>query len=387
MTIPMVENNLTRHLQNLANSAAEKVQSLYRPIFFRLEKATDRARLEELLATKPHISVHDNLTSQLGELIKIRNPQRTFNFNPDENELDYAIAAYLAGRDPGDYGVWVYYPWAERLVHLVDETEFIELRTSRNQHKITRAERDTLATKRIGVVGLSVGQSVALSLALERSVGELRLADFDRLELTNLNRIRTGVYNLGVPKVIATAREIAEIDPFLKVICYPDGLTPDNLDAFMTADGRQLDILIDECDSLDMKVLLRHRARQLRIPVVMDTSDRGLLDVERFDLEPERPIFHGLVEGEDLTPDSLKNLSMPEKIAVVGRLIALENASERLKMSLGEIGKTITTWPQLASSVVLGGAVTADVCRRMLLGQYNSSGRYYVDPENIICDN
>jgi hypothetical protein len=29
----------------------------------------------------------------------------------------------------------------------------------------------------------------------------------------------------------------------------------------------------------------------------METSDRGVLDVERFDLEPDRPIFHGLLPG------------------------------------------------------------------------------------------
>jgi tRNA A37 threonylcarbamoyladenosine dehydratase len=55
--------------------------------------------------------------------------------------------------------------------------------------------------KRIGVVGLSVGQSVALTLALERSFGELRLADFDRLDLSNLNRIRAGVHDLNLPNV------------------------------------------------------------------------------------------------------------------------------------------------------------------------------------------
>jgi hypothetical protein len=40
-----------------------------------------------------------------------------------------------------------------------------------------------LARKRIGVVGLSVGQSVALVLALERSFAQLRVADFDTLDL------------------------------------------------------------------------------------------------------------------------------------------------------------------------------------------------------------
>ena len=44
-----------------------------------------------------------------------------------------------------------------------------------------------------------------------------------------------------------------------------------------------------------MKLLVREMARERRIPVLMETSDRGVLDVERFDLEPDRPIFHGLL--------------------------------------------------------------------------------------------
>ncbi len=80
------------------------------------------------------------------------------------------------------------------------EKEFAIVRTNRNKHKITAAEQETLAQKKIGVMGLSVGQSVSLALAMERGFGELRIADFDELDLSNINRIRTGVYNLKIQK-------------------------------------------------------------------------------------------------------------------------------------------------------------------------------------------
>ena len=51
-----------------------------------------------------------------------------------------------------------------------------------------------------------------------------------------------------------------------------------------------------------------------------------------------------------------------------------------------EIGRSIYTWPQLASNVVLGGALTADVVRRILLNQVHTSGRYFVDLEELVCD-
>jgi len=97
----------------------------------------------------------------------------------------------------------------------LEKQDFIELRTSRNLYKITVEERNQLIEKKVGIVGLSVGHTVALNLALERTVGELRLADFDYLELSNLNRVKTNLMNISLSKVIIAAREISELYPFM----------------------------------------------------------------------------------------------------------------------------------------------------------------------------
>jgi mRNA-degrading endonuclease toxin of MazEF toxin-antitoxin module len=57
-----------------------------------------------------------------------------------------------------------------------------------------------------------------------------------------------------------------------------------------------------------------------------------------------------------------------------------------MKASMVEIQQTITTWPQLATAVTLGGAVTADTCRRIFLNQFTDSGRYFIDMEKIMPD-
>ncbi|MFY0253537.1 Rv1355c family protein [Chitinophaga sp. 30R24] len=349
----------------------------YKPVFYDLKNAKDLQTFEALLSSRRHIRINDNLYSQLRELMKIRNPTKRLT----EAEYEEKIQAYLGNTPIEHFGVWVYYSWNDRLVHLVGEADFIELRTSRNQYKITADEIKRLSQKKLGIVGLSVGQSIALTLAMERLCGELRLADFDTLELTNMNRIRCGVHNLQVAKVIIAAREIAELDPFIKVKIYEDGLTEANMDDFFT-DGGVLDIFIEECDGVDIKLLSRMKARELKIPVVMEMNDRGMIDIERFDLEPARPLLHGLVPEVNIA--TLKGLSDAEKLPIFSPMLALENASDRMKYSLGEIGKTITTWPQLASSVVLGGALVADTCRRIALDQLKSSGRYYIDFEQLI---
>lgn len=350
-------------------------QLTHTPVFYHPGNGEEKAALQQLLRANPQISVYDELYSQLKELVKSLHPTRPLS----GEESEAAIERHLNGIPLEDYGVWVYYPWAEKLVHLLGKEEFIALRTSRNLHKITREERDILRQKKIGVIGLSVGQSIALTLAMERIGGELRLADFDTVELSNMNRLRTSVFNLAMPKVIIAAREIAELDPFLEVRCFTDGITENNLDAFLTG----LDVLVEECDGIDVKILSRKKAKAMGIPVVMDTNDRGMLDIERFDLDPSYPLLHGLIPDiADL--GSLRHLTNEEKIPILGPMAGMAHMSPRMKYSLGEIGKTITTWPQLASSVMLGGAMVADTCRRILLGQLQSSGRYYVDFDQLI---
>ncbi len=360
----------------LANSEDHRL--VYLPEFFRLSVPEDKLRFYDCLKI-PGIRVSSELHGQIRELVKSKNP--TYKYKPAE--LDDAATAYLGDVPEEEYGVWVYYPWLNRMVHILDEDEYRDVRTNRNQYKITPEERDILATRKIGVLGLSVGQAVAIALSMERSFGELRIADFDELELSNLNRIRSGVQDLGLLKTVSTARQIAEIDPYLNVKCFHEGLTEDNLDQFFT-EGGLLDIVVDECDGLDIKILTRLKARELGVPVVMETSDRGMIDIERFDHEPNRPIMHGLIEHLDQNPANLKGLTNEEKIPYILPMLGLDTMSDRLKASMLEVEQSITTWPQLASDVILGGAVSANVCRRMCLGQFESSGRFFVDMNEIV---
>jgi len=365
-------------LQYLSDNKVLYAKTLWVPLFFDLKKEGDKNELEQLLISNSTLAIIDEIQSQLEELIKLRNPKIKFK----QTEIDLEIKNHIGSLSDEEYGVWVYYPWLNKLVHILDEDEFVEVRTNRNQYKITPEEEDILRSKKIGIIGLSVGKSIALTIALERICGELVLADFDIIELSNLNRIQTGVQNIGVKKTVVVAREIAEIDPFLKINCYHDGLTEENVNDFFTKDGR-LDICIEVCDGLHTKIFARQVAKGLKIPVVMNSSDRGTTDIERFDLDPELPILHGLIDHLDLTLVKQAKTN-EEKVPYLLPMLGLETSSERLKASMLEIEETISTWPQLASGVVFGGGICTDVCRRILLNQFTNSGRYFVDTEEHI---
>ncbi|CDO10469.1 hypothetical protein C1S82_01515 [Mycolicibacterium cosmeticum] len=268
---------------------------------------------------------------------------------------------------------WVYFPWRRTVVAMLGPLGFRRLRLDRNRNLITLDEQHRLGQLRIGVVGLSVGHVIAHTLAAQGVCGELRLTDFDDLELSNLNRVPATVFDEGQNKAIVAARRIAEVDPYLTVHADTSGITAETIDPFL--DG--LDILIEVCDSLDTKVLVREAARARRIPVLMATSDRGLVDVERFDLDPTRPILHGLLGNVETA--GLAGLTSADKVPYVLGILDAGQLSGRMAASLCEVGQTLSTWPQLAGEVTLGAALIAEAVRRIGSGEPLPSGRVRID--------
>ncbi|HKQ29874.1 MAG TPA: Rv1355c family protein [Burkholderiales bacterium] len=320
--------------------------------------------------------VADTIDAQLDELVRTRSPAA--KLRPDEARR--AVAHELAGRHRDAYGTWVHYPWSCRLVHVLPEAAYRELRGDRNRYKITTDERLLLGSLRIGVVGLSVGQSIAITLAQEGIGNAFHLADFDVLSLSNLNRIRGGAHAIGCNKAVMTARAITEISPYDEVRVFEGGVTSHDLAAFLEG----VDVVIEECDSIDVKVAVRLAARERGVPVVMVNSEGGVLDIERFDREPSRPIFHGLAGEVD--PERLRAADHDAKVAFLLPIVGAENLSDRMVASLVEIDASVSTWPQLASGVALGSALVTDAVRRMRLGQLTSSGRFVVNVERLVRD-
>ena len=361
---------------NALRSCAEPDRHTWRPVLF--EPSRNGTALEAMLGSGAVHAVHDTIDAQLTELIRTREPHRRFT----EAELAEAISDQLAGAARWEYGVWAWYPWSARLVHVLPREEFRMVRTDRNREKIQRPEQRWLLGRRIGIVGLSVGNSAAVTLVLGGIGGSFRLADFDELSLSNLNRLRTGIHDLGVNKAVLCARQMYEIDPYLDIEIMPTGLTADTMAQFVGDQGERLDLLVEECDTPYVKIAAREAARAQRIPVVMDCNDRGMLDIERFDLEPARPLLHGRIG--DLRADDLPELTPAARADLILAMVDAERISPELAAAFPEIGRTLSSWPQLAADVALGGALVADAARRILLGLPCESGRYYVDLAELV---
>jgi len=339
------------------------------PLIFDRGESSQREQMDELMGTGQVNHVDDTIEAQMIDLVEARHPNQRLA----GEALEVQKMRLLNGRPRNRYGCWVYFPWNRRMVHLLPADAFSEIRADRNRNKITAAEQVKLGRLKIALAGLSVGNAVATTIALEGLCGELRLADFDTLELSNMNRIRCGVHHLGLRKAVICARQIFEQNPFARLVLYTDGVTEDNIDEFVTG----TDLVIDECDSLVIKVLLREEAKKRRIPVLMETSDRGLLDVERFDLEPERPILHGLLGS--LTSGEVAKTPPEARLGLILQIVGGTHLSPRALASLLELGQSLRGLSQLGSDVTLGGATTAIAVRQIALGVPVGSGRTYID--------
>src|ERR1044072_3432276 len=203
-------------------SLSLRADTEHRTFLFRL--TPDDVERFDVLCRERRVNVIDTIERQLADLALVRLPSAHRSAARDRF-VQQAVAAEGAR---ALYGVWGYFPRADKVVHLLGPGDYFDVITNRNQDKITRAEQIRLRAKRVGVVGLSVGGEAAVTLAQEHLCGEIVLADFDRLDLSNLNRLHAGCDELGLPKTAIAARRIAKIDPYLKVTVFGAGVTAED---------------------------------------------------------------------------------------------------------------------------------------------------------------
>ena len=246
---------------------------------------------------------------------------------------------------------------------LPNEKEFQNERTVRNRNLITTEEQKKFYNATIGIAGLSVGSSIATAIVLTGGGKHLRLADNDTLELSNMNRIVASVEDLGKLKTDIISRRLLDMNPYLDINLFPEGLTEKNIASFT----KGLDVMIDEVDNMAIKYRIREYCKKYRIPLISaaDNGDRAVIDVERYDRNPQPNFFHGRL-GK-ITYDELAKLDKIGTGKMITKLVG--DIPDRMRESLAQIGKTLASWPQLGSIAMLNGAAVAYAVRQILLGK------------------
>ena len=332
-------------------------------------------------ADLPHgIQIIDAFESALRELFFINHP----NLKKTMPEAQVPLSEFIEAGDIEP--VWVYYPHRNLAISTLPEDLYFKVRTSRNRDIISTEEQLNFRNLTVGIAGLSVGSAIVSSLNVSGGPKRMKIADFDEVELSNLNRIKAKLIDIHRNKAEVAAEEVWLLDPYADLHIFDKGINKDNLHDFILGDPK-LDVFIDEMDSIDLKFEARFLCKENRIPVLMatDNGDSVILDVERFDLEPQREIFHGLV-GE-MHKEDLKNMDFKKWLQLATKIVGPEYLTERMQMSLLDIGKNIPAVPQLGTTANLAGAAMAFAVRMIANKMDLPSGRYAFGLEEKLVPN
>src|ERR1700694_1517105 len=330
----------------------------------------------DLEKTQKGLAVVDNINLYLNELFDIAFPSKKDTKSEEEVEK---FANNVLKNNPNNWGKWVYLPWLNLCQHIPPKRELRQLRTSRNRNLITENEQQMLYNTTILIAGMSVGSNVVEALISQGIGTKFVLADMDIIEPTNLNRIRAPLHHIGLHKVEAISRKIWEIDPYIEIIACNNGISEEIINDIVA--NHKIDIIVDEMDSPAMKVLLREIAQKEKLPVVMaaDDGDDALVDIERYDLNHELPIFNNQIPLDVI--DRIKGGNIPRKELgmMIGKyFVGPEHIPLRMFESLVEIGKTLPSWPQLGGAAALSGISLAYVIKKIILGQPVKDGRILI---------
>ena len=120
-------------------------------------------------------------------------------------------------------------------------------------HKgLTAEQSQRLQAAKVAIVGLGgLGSNVALWLA-RLGVGQLLLYDFDKVELSNLNRQYYFLEDVGQYKAIALLRHLKAVNPYGNYCSRVVRLTEDNLAELLS----EAHIVCEALDKPEAKALL-----------------------------------------------------------------------------------------------------------------------------------
>lgn len=89
--------------------------------------------------------------------------------------------------------------------------------------------KNKITTAKVAVAGLGgLGSNIAIFLA-RAGVGHLHLVDFDRVDITNLNRQQYDIRDIGTFKTTALSEKIKRFNPFIKITTDNAMVTEENV--------------------------------------------------------------------------------------------------------------------------------------------------------------
>ena len=195
----------------------------------------------------------------------------------------------------------------------------------------------------IGIGGL--GSPVAMYLAAA-GVGELRLNDFDTVDLSNLQRqIAHSSERIGESKVDSASTTLAQINPEIKLLPLKERLEGEAL----IQQVQQVDLVIDASDNFETRFAINAACVANRTPLVSGAVIR--FEGQVTTILPDGPCYRCLYQDE--SDDEAERCSETGVLAPLPGIIGSIQATEAIKQ-LTNIGEP------LSGKVLLMDALTME---------------------------
>ena len=139
---------------------------------------------------------------------------------------------------------------------------------ARNLGLVDEIEQERLRTACVALPGLGGVGGAHLQTLARLGIGAFRLADPDTFDVVNFNRqLGASMATTGRNKAEVMAESALQINPTADVRVFPDGITEDNIGAFLAG----VDVVVDgiEFFSMQTRRMLYRACQERNIPVVM----------------------------------------------------------------------------------------------------------------------
>ncbi|MCW8194923.1 molybdopterin-synthase adenylyltransferase MoeB [Proteobacteria bacterium 005FR1] len=185
------------------------------------------------------------------------------------------------------------------------------------------AGQEKLLNASVLIVGMGgLGSPVAMYLAAA-GVGSLTIADFDRVELSNLQRqvIHTSD-RLGMSKVDSAVETLAALNPDTRVVPIEGRLSESTLQAA----ARSVDLVVDCSDNFTTRFAINRACWANGVPLVSGAAIRLEGQIAVFDPRSESsPCYHCLYkEVDDEQLSCAQSGVLAPLVGVIGSMQALE---------------------------------------------------------------
>ncbi|MGH1370574.1 MAG: molybdopterin-synthase adenylyltransferase MoeB [Cellvibrionaceae bacterium] len=204
--------------------------------------------------------------------------------------------------------------------------------------KFDVAGQERLLKSRVLIVGLGgLGCPVAMYLAAA-GVGTLVLADFDEVDLTNLQRqIAHGQADVGQPKVLSAQQTLRQLNDTIEIEALNQRLDDDALAEKIA----QVDAVVDCTDNVTTRQAINRACVASSTPLISGAAIGFEGQVAVYDsTQEDAPCYHCLyaMESDDNLTCSESGVISP-LVGIVGAIQALEAIKVLAKVGQPLVGK------------------------------------------------